>query len=246
MKPGAGARLFSLSGGLLYHLKALRYADELWAPFRRQVAHWLARALPAGDELLLVGPSAGHCLPLEQLARFRRLYVLEPDPLARLLLRSRIRGPELHFEHRDLLVAPLLSGRVGLDTFLERRPNASVLFCDLLGQVQLELDDEQQLRFQGEFQRRLLPLLAGRPWASFHDRWSLDRSSGAPRLPSLVAFDRVPSDQELGMAWFGAEGSQITVLDHATSELFTAPGPRRYFAWQITPDALHIVEGVSG
>lgn len=238
--------IFSLSGGLLYHLKALRYRHELWAPFRRHVATWLAGALPDGGELVLVGPSAGHCLPLLQLERFDRLSVLEPDPIARWLLGARLAHPRLEVEHRDLLVEPLLSGRTGLDALLERRPNASVLFCDLLGQVQLELSEERQARFQREFRRRILPLLAERRWASFHDRWSLDRDLDAPRLPSVVGFNYVPSEDELGAAWFGPDGSTVTVLDHATSELFPQPGSRRYFAWQITPQALHIVEAVSG
>jgi hypothetical protein len=180
------------------------------------------------------------------LNRFERLYVLEPDPIARWLLGARLSHPRLQLEHRDLLVEPLLSGRAGLDELLLRRPRASVLFCDLLGQVQLELSDHQQSRFQSEFRRRILPLLAERRWASFHDRWSLDRGLDAPRLPSVVGFNYVPKDGELGAAWFGPEGATVTVLDHATSELFPDPGARRYFAWQLTPQALHIVEAVSG
>jgi hypothetical protein len=238
--------LFSLSGGLLYHLKAIRYSRELWAPFRRHVATWLNDALPPESELVLVGPSAGHCLPLEQLARFERVYVLEPDPIARRILAWRLAHPRLHVEHRDLLVEPLISGRAGLDALLDRRPNAAVLFCDLLGQVQLELGEEQQSRFQREFRRRILPRLAGRRWASFHDRWSLDRGLEEPKLPSVVGFNYVPQDEELGAAWFGAGSAAVQVLDHATSELFPEPGSRRYFAWQITPHALHIVEAVSG
>src|SRR5215216_4794788 len=74
--------LFTPSGGLVYHARALRHRSGLWAPFRRAVDEWLAEALPPADELILVGPSAGHCLPLERLARFRRLLVLEPDPVA--------------------------------------------------------------------------------------------------------------------------------------------------------------------
>jgi hypothetical protein len=153
--------------------------------------------------------------------------------------------PQVELEHRDLLVQPLVSGKAGLDALLERRPDAAVLFCDLLGQVQLELDDEQQRRFRDEFRRRILPRLAGRRWASFHDRWSLDRGLAESKLPSVVAFNYVPSDEELGASWFGPKGSPITVLDHGTSELFPEPGPRHYFAWQITPQALHIVEAVS-
>jgi len=238
--------LVSLSGGLFYHLKALRYAPGLWQPFRRHVAEWLEHALPPGDELVLIGPSAGHCLPLAQLDRYQRLYVLEPDPIARFWLRTRLSRARLLLERRDLLVEPLLAGRGGLPVLLRRLPKASVLFCDLLGQVQLELTDEQQSRFQREFREKILPLLAERRWASFHDRWSMDRGVEEPALPSSVAFDHAPSDEELGGAWFGPDGAKVTVLDHGTSELFPNSRPRRYFAWQITPQALHLVEAVSG
>jgi hypothetical protein len=238
--------LFSLSGGLFYHLKALRYRSSLWAPFRRHVAAWLETALSPSEQLVLVGPSAGHCLPLAHLERFHDLFVLEPDPLARQLLRAQLGRPRMTFEHRDLLVEPLLAGREGLATLLERLPRASLLFCDLLGQVQLELSDTRQQRFQLEFRRQILPLLSKRRWASFHDRWSLDRLPGDPEPPSRVDFPRAVGDDELGTALFGCQGRQIAVLDHGTRELFPELLPRRYFTWQITPRALHIVEAVSG
>jgi hypothetical protein len=231
----------------VYHARALRYRDGLWAPFRVALADWLERCLPPNEELILVGPSGGHCLPLTQLSRCRRLVALEPDALGRLILQLRVAPARLEVEHRDLLLAPLLSGARGLDTVLERRPRASVLFCNLLGQVQIELADEQQARFQLEFERRLLPLLARRRWASFHDRWSLDREQRAyAPPPTTLAFDRRPSDDELGDALFGAASAPVTAFDHGASALFPEAWPRHYFSWQLTPHALHVVEGVSG
>jgi hypothetical protein len=239
--------LFSASGGLVYHARALRYRNGLWAPFRAALAGWLERCLPPGDELILVGPSGGHCLPLELLARHRRLVALEPDPLARFVLQTRLAPAQLELEHRDLLLHPLLSGARGLDALLERRPHAAVLFCNLLGQLQIDLADEQQERFQSEFRRRVLPLLAARSWASFHDRWSLDREQHAtPSPPETLSFERVPSDDELAVAYFGTAGAPVTAFDHGASALFPEAWPRRYFSWQLTPHALHVVEGVSG
>jgi hypothetical protein len=240
----AGFRLLEPSGGLVYHGRALRFREGLWAGFRENVAHWLARRLPPGDELVLVGPSAGHCLPLPQLARFRRLLVLEPDPLARRWLLHRLGGrARIAVEARDLLVAPLLSGAAGLDAVLERRPHAAVLFCNVLGQLHFEMSSEQQETWRGAFQRRILPLLEDRAWASFHDRWSLDSNSNdAP--PEARNFAGRPSDDELALAWFGQTGPTKTVLDHDTSRLFPEALPRRYFSWQITPQALHVVEAL--
>ncbi len=237
--------LFTPSGGLVYHARALRFRDGLWAPFREALADWLARHLPVTDELILVGPSGGHCLPIEHLSRFGRLLVLEPDPLARRILALRLPRARLMVEHRDLLVQPLLSGGVALDALLQRRPHAAVLFCNLLGQLHLELSEQAQTHFQAELRRRVVPLLDGRPWASFHDRWSLDRGLDQP-IPALRRFERQPDDDELGAALFGPTGAPITVLDHGTSSLFPETLSRSYFSWQITPKALHVVEGVSG
>ena len=238
--------LFTPTGGLVYHARALCYRDGLWAPFRAALGHWLERCLPPNGELILVGPSGGHCLPLRQLAR-DRLVALEPDALARRILRLRLAPARLEVEHRDLLLAPLLSGARGLDALLQRRPRASLLFCNLLGQVQIDLAEEQQERFQAEFKRRLLPLLAGRFWASFHDRWSVNRDQhAAPAPPLTLSFESRPSDEQLGRAYFGAAGAPITAFDHGASALFPVSWPRRYFSWQLTPRALHVVEGVSG
>jgi hypothetical protein len=240
----AGFRLLQPSGGLVYHWRALRFREGLWAEFRHGIAVWLARRLPPSDELVLVGPSAGHCLPLAQLARFRRLLVLEPDPLARRWLRYGLgERPRVVVEPRDLLVAPLLSGAAGLDAVLERRPHAAVLFCNVLGQLHFEMSDEQQRAWQDAFRRRIVPLLEGRAWASFHDRWSLDSGSDQAR-PAARAFAGRPSDDELAAAWFGPTGPAKTVLDHDTSRLFPEALPRRYFSWQITPQALHVVEAL--
>jgi hypothetical protein len=236
--------LFTPSGGLVYHLRAWRHREGLWAPFRGAVETWLAGALTGPGELVLVGPSAGHCLPDVVLRRFERFLVLEPDPVARWLLRRRLAPGAIEVESRDLLVEPLLRGRAGLVELLEARPRASVLFCNLLGQLHFSLSEEQHHDLLRSFRERLLPTLEGRRWASFHDRWSLDRRE-EPSAPLLRTFPSRPSDDELGAAWFGASGPPVAVLDHGTSDLFPTEWPRRYFSWQITPGALHVVEGVA-
>ena len=237
--------LFTPSGGLLYHARALRFRAGLWAPYRAALAEWLEPRLPADEELILVGPSAGHCLPLEQLSRFRRIFVLEPDPVARWLLASRLDHAALAFEHRDLLLQPLLTGSVGLDAVLDRHPKASLLFCNLLGQLLCDLSDDDEARFKGAFETRILPRLSGRRWASIHDRWSLDRDA-AELSPLSLSFPTCPSDEQLGVAYFGPSGAPVTALDHAMSGLFPEAWPRSYFSWQITPRALHVIEAVSG
>jgi hypothetical protein len=237
--------LLTLSGGLVYHLRALRYRSSLWPPFRSGLERWLASSrLGSAGELLLVGPSAGHCLPLAWLEGFERLTLLEPDPLARRMLSLRLPRKQLELEHRDLLLEPLLSGTPGLDAVLERRPRAAVLFCNVLGQLHFALSEQQQERFQSEFVRRIVPALAGRAWGSFHDYWSVDWRHGQAAVPEHAAFEQQPRDAALADAWFGSEGPTVTVLDHGTSQLFPAALPRDYFSWQITPRALHVIEAV--
>jgi hypothetical protein len=234
--------LFTPSGGFVYHLRAARHRARLWATFRAQVADWIEAKLPLGKELVLVGPSAGHCLPLAHLARFQRLTVLEPDAVARWLLRRGLGRSDVELESRDLLLEPLLTGTAGLPELLASRPRAAVLFCNVLGQLHFGLSDDEHARFQEQFRRRIVPLLAGRPWASFHDRWSLDAGVTEPRPP--LVFPALPSPQDLGRAWFGSVGPPLAVLDHGTAELFPSELPRRYFGWQISADAFHLVEGV--
>jgi hypothetical protein len=235
--------LVTPSGGLVYHLRALRYG-RAWRPFRAAVERWLTQALPPSEELVLVGPSAGHCLPLGHLRRFERLLVLEPDALARALLRRRLRAERLELRTKDELVEPLLSGHPGLSELLSERPRSAVLFCNLLGQVTLALSDERQARFESEFRRRIWPLLEGRRWASFHDHWSLDWDEASPVVPGEVSFERRPTAQSLGRAFFGATGDDVPVMDHGTSSLFPEQLPRRYFSWPIAKGALHIVEAL--
>jgi hypothetical protein len=248
---GFSIPLFTPSGGLLYHARAFRYRARLWAPYRAALAAWLEPRLPPGDELVLVGPSAGHCLPLEHLSRFRRIYVLEPDPVARWLLAARLGNAArtgsaaLRVERRDLLLEPLLADSPGLDAVLDRHPRASLLFCNLLGQLLCDLSDDDEARFKAAFHARILPRLSGRTWASIHDRWSLDRDAAEP-APLSLSFPSCPSDQELGVAYFGPSGAPVTALDHAASGLFPDAWPRSYFSWQITPRALHVIEAVSG
>ncbi len=234
--------LLSPSGGIVYHLRAARFRAGSWAPFRERLAAWLDEQLLGAPELVLVGPNAGHCLPMAALARYPKLTALEPEWLAARLLRLRLQKVDV--VARDLLVGPLLDGSSGLDDYLAQKPYAAVLFCNVLGQLQFGLNDEQQARLESEFRRRFVPALARRPWASFHDRWSFDLGPDEAR-PLELAFAQKPSDLELGQAWFGSEGAPLSALDHGTSELFPPELPRHYFGWQLTPSAFHLVEGVA-
>lgn len=98
--------LLDPSGGLVYHLRAARHRHGLWAPFHASVAGWLADWQPRRRELLIVGPSAGYALPDGFFTRFAQVTALEPDPLARWLLRRRADAAQLRFDRLDCLAAP--------------------------------------------------------------------------------------------------------------------------------------------
>ena len=103
------------SGGLGYHWRAWRYRQHRWAPFHEAVAGWLEAWTPPARTLVLVGPSGGYALNARFLSRFEQHVVLEPDPLARLLLRRRFPGFAWRFERADVFHDPAALNRLGIE-----------------------------------------------------------------------------------------------------------------------------------
>src|SRR6187399_751565 len=173
--PRASSQLWNPAGGVRYHWRALRHAPRLWKPFRWPLGEWLLRWETTEPTLLLVGPSAGYNLQPFLLERFRRVVVLEPDPVARWLLGRRLAKvpldprPTLEFIAEDQLVfhperlAPLL----------ERLGPTAVLFCNVIGQLRhlLGAEDTESPAFVA-VRAAVQAATVGRSWASFHDRVS--------------------------------------------------------------------------
>ena len=220
--------LFLPSGGLRYHLRALAYRRTLWLPFRRQVAAWLAEWQPPCDRVVLVGPSAGHTLPLTWLERFAEWVVLEPDPLARWWLARRAPGP-WRFE-------PALDLRCegGVAALADRYPDAALLFCNLLGQ--LGPPDGGTT-----WPSVLAQALAGRHWASWHDVLSTSRRPDCADPAARV----LPGGSELpavvGYFW---SGGRLEVVDHATFAL-GGDVAHAYALWRLRPRRWHLIEWVT-
>ena len=232
----------SPAGGAVYHLRALRFGRLLWTPFQRALADWLDDWNPGSDRLLLVGPSAGYCLRDRFLARFRDVLVLEPDPVARWLLARRLAGmPRVHTRADDLLVGGLLDAGRDLADLLDAEPARAVLFCNVLGQVPFLLPDDAFAPWADAFRARVVPALAGRGWASFHDRLS------GPLAPAFGDEPRSPAalDDDALLARFYAHAStSVELVDHLTSGLWSPALPRRYFSWELSPGRFHLIEGV--
>jgi hypothetical protein len=241
------SKLWNPAGGVRYHLRALRYATRLWEPFRWALGEWLLGWRTSEPTLLLVGPSAGYNLQPFLLERFQRVVVLEPDPLARWLLRRRLARvpldprPRLELIGEDQLVfhpdrfAPLL----------ERLGPTAILFCNVLGQLQhlLQVEETTAPSFVA-VRESVRAALQGRSWASFHDRVS---GPLAPSLEEPSAAQQRWSDAELlEHAYYGAE-EEIggTLFDHGTAGFFPESLPHLYLRWELAPGSFHLIEAVA-
>jgi hypothetical protein len=231
------------AGGPFYHLRALRAARTRWPPFRDALGALLEELLGSARSIVLVGPSAGYCIPDHFLARFESAVALEPDPLARLMLARRLRRlgvRSLELIGEDQLVGPLTDGRPGLDALLDASPGRAVLFCNVLGQVRFLLPERDFGKWQSGWTQRIAPRLDGRPWASFHDRVSAPVPPTSP-MPCRSAHRL--SDAEIGSLYAGRRG-RVELYDHLTEGLFPRSLPHSYFHWELEPGAHHLVEAV--
>ena len=233
------------AGGLRYHARAL-FGSQLWAPYRASLHTWLSRFEHGSPRVVLVGPSAAHCISDAFLSRFSEITALEPDPLAGFLLARRLRRlglPEPHLERKDQLVRPLLENTPGLAERLSADPNACVVFCNLLGQARFLMRDDEFLRFKAAFRERILPVLAERAWLSFHDRFS---GSLAPVFDAPFTAPARLSDAEVLRRLYPAEGvASQELLDHQSDGFFPERLPHAYLSWRIDRRRSHLIEGVA-
>jgi hypothetical protein len=231
------------AGGLRYHFRALRYRERAWAPFREQLATWLSSWTPPARSLAIVGPSAGHCLPLSALQHFERFLIFEPDPLACLILKRRMSaqlpGRSIEWFERDFWIAPLLAGGAAPSALLG--PDTALLFSNVVGQLSYLVRDAEYPRLREAWRRQVWPLLSRLHWASFHDRVS---SSIAPPSPLPISETRL-NDAELRALYERSESnSLVELVDHDTSALLPEARGYSYFHWPLTPTWHHLIEAV--
>lgn len=243
------------SGGLRYHVRALRHRAA-WAPFRDRLARFLVDdwAPPRGRPLLLVGCSAGWCLPLDVIAHLGNAGVIacDVDPLALWILSRRLRPllpttTPLTTRTGDALGVDggPPGGRrtpgAALAAVLHDHPDANVLFCNVWGQVIFDVTDDVT---RARWKQALPRLLHGRTWASFFDRVS------GPVAPDVDAArersDRSLPDDALVDRFYARAPtplSTFSLVDHGTEDLFVDL-PRLHLAWQLAPGAHHLIEAV--
>lgn len=222
--------LVSPSGGLVWHARAVR-RRRLWGSLLDPLTDWLRDWDLPSDRLLLLGPSAGWCLPPAFLARFSAIHAVDFDPLAERLFRWRHRrllanGLTLDWERVDFMPA--------LPALLARHADHVVLFANVLGQQRLHCDDIAVC------EARLAALksrLAGRCWASFHDRLSGDWPE-ENALPDAIRVAGRLSVSELARR--GTRGGEW--LDHLTTDVLPAHVARVLLPWRLTAGRMHWVE----
>ncbi len=226
----------SASGGALYHLIAARRSRKKWRSFRGQVREWLSLwRTDKARELIVFGPSAGWTLPLDLLAKSKRLTIVEPDPLARQLLAFRLRSSGAQMQTiewlSDARLLPWFSrSESDFQTFLAARPNADILFANVLGQIALHFTIAQKksvLHSQTVFAQAL----ATRRWASYHDLYSGPRPEQAPNL------NRLSVGESPDVSKIFTKG---TVTDHETDWL-SALGPTELSIWPFTDAQVHVI-----
>ncbi|WP_374403938.1 hypothetical protein [Niveibacterium sp.] len=224
--PRLANHLLHASGGLRWHLSALRHRHGAWQPFMACLANWLAGWQPERDRLLLVGPSAGWTLPTAFPQRFREVRVLEPDPLARLTLAQRFVDSAPRFDTLDAFAPG------GLATLRDHYADHAVLFCNVLGQL---APDDDSAAWCAELRATLAPLA----WASWHDIASSARAPDQPgeqTIPAGSSFDAL-----LGRFW---QGGRLEVTDHGSLAL--AGGDAfQCVDWTLRPGQHHLVGWVS-
>ncbi len=219
------------SGSLPYHLRAWRHRNSLWATFHAEVRRWLTDWRPETEHLVLIGPSGGYALTLQFLQRFQHIEVLEPDPLARRILCHRFPSIEFHRRDSGYLAAP-----GGFARLAENFPAAAFLFCNLLGQ---ELQGQAAGFDRAAWLAELEPALAGRAWASWHDRVSSGRRPD--REDHLSCGRALPLDELLPHWW---QGGTLEIVDHGTHHI-CPDAPRRYAIWPLAPRTWHLIEWIS-
>jgi hypothetical protein len=197
---------------LRWHARAL-LAQARWRRTRGAIAQWLTQAPDGFDDLLLFGASAGWMMDDGFLGRFRRIDAVDFEWAASPLFRLRHAG--VIVSRRIRVTFHRVEALDNLEHLLTLRPQALVLFDNVLGQYTLTCRDiERAERTLSDLQRRL----RGRSWGSIHD------ALGTPW----------PEDHLLAQV-----GGHGTWRDHLTRQVLPASAASTLIPWQITPGYWH-------
>ncbi len=229
------------SGGLGYHLRSLRYKQNLWSGFAAHVKKWLNAWAPTGGKnLLLIGPSGGYTLPAPWLRQFNTVYVLEPDPIARYLFKNYNSPLNIKFLSDNALSKNAVNLNQVVAANLE--PGDHILFSNVLGQMHLINGKSHNTSVLNV---ELNKLHAKYKVGSYHDRVSV---VFPPNKDTVTVFETQHysarlSNTELITTYF-KDTNKLEFQDHGTADLFTEKAPQliEYAPWPLTPGRIHLIE----
>jgi hypothetical protein len=223
-------RLFNPTGGLIYHLRARRYRNSLWLPFRQQLSGFLDDWQPSERELLILGPSGGYTLPTDFLERFKKIYLFDPDRLAPMFFAKNHPGLNVEWSRENLIFDGKQFSAKKLGSWL-REKKVAVLFSNILGQLPLLGDVEGMQAWWHDLQ----PALATHSWLTYHDLFSFEQHAKLPA--TLPEGPVVPQLVE----WALKHQKPLELIDHGTQELF--PSSNVNWTWNFSVKRTHIVGG---
>lgn len=226
---------FSLSGGLLYHMRAIRHRDSLWRDFRDHLEDfqlkWLEQ-LSQRENLILIGGSGGHCLSQGFLNSFRNIVHIDIDPWSSFFFKRR--HPTLPTQFiRQSIFDDGCDVRVDL---LERFPetNSTWIWCNLLGQIGLHYRENEVSKILENVSSQMKE----RSWMSFHDLYSLKTSLPDRHSHFSPKFSSWPeAEKEISQL----KQKEVEVMDHLTRERFSF-AKKEILLWPLTPKQIHFIE----
>ncbi len=217
---------------LRWHLRAWS-SQARWAGTRAAIASWLADAPDGHDDLLIFGASAGWMMDDAFLGRFRRIDAIDFEWASAPLFR--MRHARVIRQKRVLVQFHTTEAIEHLEHFLAMRPDALVLFDNVLGQYTLTCRDVAQAE---QRLARIADRLQGRAWGSVHDA-----ISGPGRVMRLSQ-EPAPFFLGRGEAWpeeamLDRVGATGTWRDHLTRGVLPAHVRSTLIPWQLTRGFWH-------
>ena len=221
------ATLFSPSGGLIYHWRA-RKNLPLWQPFRQWVAAQF-QEIPPGRRLCIFGASAGYTLPWNWINEFTDIIVVEPDPLARQLLK--LKSPKnltFRTDWQNLISSPQ---KKSISQIHDWNPDL-VLFSNILGQIPFS-------------PTRFLQTFSPFHWASYHDIVSCAHSLTDQIDYRIQLESPEPWTIDILLTLLREQGHWpepfTQVIDHETLSLHDSEQKLRCTWWALTLSRYHLI-----
>lgn len=225
------------SGGLLYHLRALR-SRKLWREFADDLETWLDEWKKPSGKLILVGPSGGYTLPTAWLRGFSEVHAFDIDPLAAWFFSLRHPDVNVEFECKDIFFNNGQLSTATLEATVHAHPGASLLFCNVLGQIPLEnrLADGDLARYL----KQLRASLVGFTWASYHDLYTVEPLALHDHRKVAQVFC---SGRDITRGVAGID--HLEIIDHTLRGGWSDGLSTVRFSWTLTKHSLHLIEGAA-